>query len=398
MPAATTPAPGGSVAGGEPATYVPNSKSIKSWSELPVHVVHRPHWVSGRRHPTPPQGNGIDYKLRNAELHLELLGYDTESIKFAFDLVNRLDAALAGGREGGDATARLLELARGGKEAADLALAVGEGANEEAVRVRALAILATHGGSTVADQLLTLATTEGSASIRTAAAVSLLWMGRESEVARWAASEASSKAVSDFFDAVQVGVNKLEEPRLQRTLVFRDTRAVDSTKLVDVILDGTAGARWDASTRAKSYGSAAQYGGERAEVAEWMEREYARASDDLAKASILFAAPRVKECARLEDLAIQVAREGGSGYVVRTALFSLGQFRTERSMRVLMEVAPKCGEDTARHAIRALERLGPWFGREIEPFLKSLAAGHPEDFVRLEASAALRRSFDKAPR
>jgi HEAT repeat protein len=381
----------------EAPTFVPNSRTIKSWGDLPVHVVHRPHWVSGRRHPRPPQGNGIDYKLRNAELHLELLGYDAESIRFAFDLVNRLDAAVAGGLEGGEAAARLLDLARG-KGAGEIARAFGDGVNEESVRIRALAILASHGSEAVAEQLLTLATTEDSAGVRTAAGVSLHWMGRAAEASRWVASEAASKAVGDFFDAIQVGVNTLEEPRLARTLVFRDTRAVESSTLVDMLLEGAAAARWDTATRAKSYEVAAKYGGERADVAAWMEREYGRASDDLTRASILFAAPRVRESGRLEDLAVQVARAGGSGYVVRTALFSLGQFRTERSLRVLMEVTPKCGEDTAGHAIRALERLAPWFGKEIEPFLKGLAAGHPEDFVRAEAAAALKRSFEGMPK
>ncbi|HKS16094.1 MAG TPA: hypothetical protein VJU16_02220, partial [Planctomycetota bacterium] len=91
----------------------------------------------------------------------------------------------------------------------------------------------------------------------------------------------------------------------------------------------------------------------------------------------------------------EVVRAGGSGYLVRTALFSLGQFRSERSMRVLLEVTPKCGEDTARHAIRALERLEPWFRREIEPFLRNLAAAHPDAKLREAALAALARSFDR---
>src|SRR5688572_23077180 len=61
---------------GEPAAFLPNSRTIRSWKDLPVHVVHRPHWISRREHPKPPHGNGVDVKLRNAELHLELLGYD----------------------------------------------------------------------------------------------------------------------------------------------------------------------------------------------------------------------------------------------------------------------------------------------------------------------------------
>jgi len=382
----------------EPADFVPNSRAIHSWKDLPVHVVHRPHWLSGLEHPKPPHGNGIDFKLRNAELHLELLGYDADSIRFAFDLVNRLDAALAGGREGAEATARLLELSRGGKAAADLASAIGDGANEEAVRVRAIARLASHGGTpTISDQLVALAATDESEAIRTAAGVSLLWMGRESEVARWVSSEASSKAMSDFFESVQVGVNKLDERRPPKTLVFSQVRAVESPTLVDALMDGTAPSRWPAATRTKIYSIAAQYGGERPEVGPWMEREYARATDDLARASILFAAPRVANSRGLEDRAAEVARAGGSGYLVRTALFSLGQFRTERSMRVLMEVVPKCGEDTAAHAIRALERLAPWFPKDIEPYLKNLT-GHPDANVRALAAAALGRSFSAATR
>ena len=400
--AATTPAPALTppAADGEyePPVFVPNSRTIRSWKDLPVHVVHRPHWVSRLEHPKPPQGHGIDFKLRNAELHLELMGYDTESVRFAFDLVNRLDDAVVGGREGAVATSRLLELARGGKEAATLALAIGDGANEEAVRVRAIAVLASHGGSaTTSDQLLALATTDESESIRTAAGVSLLWMGRESEVARWVSSEASSKAMSDFFDSIQVGVSKLDDRRLPKTLVFSQARAVESSTLVDALMEGTAPARWEPATRAKIYSVAAQYGGERPDVGAWMEREYARATDDLTRASILFAAPRVANSRGLEDRAAEVARAGGSGYVVRTALFSLGQFRTERSMRVLMEVVPKCGEDTAAHAIRALERLGPWFPKEIEPYLRNLS-GHPDAKLRALAAAALGRSFPTATR
>jgi hypothetical protein len=355
--------------------------------------------VSGRSHPKAPNGDGIDAKLRNAELHLELMGYDSESIRFAFDLVNRLDTAVGEPREGVDATARLLDLARGGKEAADLALAIGEGVNDEAVRVRALAILATHPGAPgVSDQILALAMSDPSAAVRSAAGISLLWMGRQAEVARWVATEGSSKAVSDFFDSVQAGVNKLEDRKLSKTLVFSHARAVESSTLVDVLMDGTAPARWGPSARAKIYSIAALYGGERPDVATWMEKEYARAPDDLTRASILFAAPGVTGSAGLEDRAIEVARAGGSGYLVRTALFSLSQFRTERSMRVLMEVTPKCGEDSAKHAIRALERLEPWFGREIEPFLRNLAAGHPDATLREYASAALGRSFSRTSR
>ncbi len=396
------PAPAGALAPGvaapefEPPVFIPNSRVIRSWKDLPVHVVHRPHWISGREHPKPPKGSGMDYKLRTAELHLELMGYDAESIKFAFDLVNRLDVAVTGDRESDDAAARLLQLAGGGKEAAELALVVGNDVDEEAVRIRAIAILATRGSvPTVPDQLLALATSETAGPVRTAAGVSLLWMGREAEVARWVSAEASSKAVADFFDSVQVGVHKLAEPRLAKTLVFEQARAVESATLVDALMEGTGPARWDVPTRAKIYSIAAQYGGERPEVAPWMEREYGRASDDLIKASILFAAPRVAGSRGLEDRAIEVAREGGSGYLVRTALFALSQFRTERSLGALMEVTPKCADDTLSHAIRALERLEPWFGAQIEPYLRSLAEGHADSKVRTEAAAALVRRFSR---
>lgn len=402
-------APPGAGEDGEPPPFIPNSRTIRSWKDLPVHVVHRPHWVSGREHPKPPHGFGIDYKLRNAELHLEVLGYDAESIRFAFDLVNRVDAELAGGREGAEAVARLLDLARGGPGAAGLASKIGEGTTEEAVRVRAIALLATRGESAgVPDQLLSLATTEPSETVRTAAGVSLLWMGREAEVARWVSAEASSKTMSDFFDSVQAGVSKLEDRHNPgasetekrhngRTLVFSQARAVEASTLVDALMIGTAPARWAPETRAKIFSIAAQYGGERPEVGAWMEREYARAADDQVRASILFAAPLVAHGRGLEDRAIEVARAGGSGYLLRTAIFSLSQFRTERSLRVLMEVAPKCGEDSAAHAIRALERLGPWFRPEVEAYLKGLA-GHPDERLRALAAAALARSFSKPSR
>jgi hypothetical protein len=385
-------------AGGEyePPHYVPNSRSIQSWKDLPVHVLNRPHWVSGRAHPKAPNGDGIDYKLRNAELHLELLGYDTDSIRFGFDLVNRLDAALTAGREG-DAAARLLELARGGPEAAALAAATGDGVDESGVRIRALAMLAAHGGvEGVADLVSAIATSDKADSVRTAAGAALLWMSRPAETARWVAFETSSQAVSDFFDSVQIGVNKLDDRRLSKTLVFTNSRAVESAALVDALMEGSSAARWEPSTRAKMYSVAALYGGERADVGAWMEREYARTGETLARASILFAAPGLANSRGLEDRAIEVARAGGSGYLVRTALFSLSQFRSERAFRVLMEVTPKCGEDTARHAIRGLERLEPWYGPEIEPFLRTLAAGHPDAKMRAEAAAALARSFTKS--
>jgi hypothetical protein len=403
------PAPGVPAGDGvvEPPVFIPNSRTIKSWKDLPVHFVHRPHWVS--RLELPKQAGAADTKVRNAELHLELMGYDADSIRFAFDLVNRLDSALADHRQGDEATSRLFDLARGGKEAADLAATIGDGVGEEAVRVRAIAALAASGGSTAAsDLLLALATTEPTETIRTAAGVSLLWMGRQADVARWVSTEGSSKAMSDFFDSVQVGVNKLEnrpdsavgvnEKRYHaRTLVFSQARAVESATMVDALMDGAAPARWAPATRAKIYSIAAQYAGERSDVGPWMEREYARAPDDLTRASILFAAPRVANSRGLEDRAIEVARAGGGGYLVRTAIFSLSQFRTERSMRVLMEVVPTCGEDAAAHAIRSLERLGPWFGKDIEPFLRGLA-GHSDARLRALAAAALDRSFAKSSR
>jgi hypothetical protein len=146
------------------------------------------------------------------------------------------------------------------------------------------------------------------------------------------------------------------------------------------------------------YPIAAQYGGDRRDVSAWMEREYARATSDLARASILFAAPRLADFAGLEDRAVEVVRAGGTGYVVRTALYALGQFRTERSLRVLMEAAPKCGGDTAPHAIRSLEKLAPWYGAEVEEFLKSLAEGHEDAAIRAEAQAALSRAFGRSSR
>lgn len=396
---AISPAAPSTVAGDsefEPPVFVPNSRKIRSWKDLPVHVLHRPHWISRREHPKAPRGDGIDYKLRSAELHLDLMGFDSESVHFAFGLVNRLDGALAANREGEDTTTRLLEFARGGKGAADLARTIGDGVDEGAVRIRAIAILAGHGGAPVSDFLYALATTETSGPVRTGAGVSLLWMGREAEVARWISSESDSKVVSDFLDSVQVGVHKLDEKRPPKTLVFSQVRAVESATLVDALMEGSGPARWEPLTRAKIYSIAAQYGGERRDVAAWMEREYARATTDLTRASILFAAPRVAQFQGLEDRAIEVVRTGSSGYLVRTALYSLSQFRTERSVRVLMEAAPKCGEDTAPHAIRALERLEPWHGREIEPFLRNLAASHPDAMTRAEAAAALGRTFKMA--
>ena len=383
----------------EPPSYRPNSRSIRSWKDLPVHVVHRPHWISGRAHPKHAKGTGMDYQLRTAELHLEVLGFDAESVRFGLDIVNRLDAALLEAPAGVDATQRLLRLAGGGKEAAEFATAASTDGCEEAVRVRAIALLAGRGESGgVGDLLRTLAKSDAQASVRAAAGISLLWLGRQEDVADWVGVEPASQAVSDFFDSIQSGVHKLKEPRPARMLIFQPGRAVESSPLVDALMKGTGAARWDTLTRAKMYGVAALYGGEREEVGEWMAEEYSRAGDDLVRASILFSAPGLTNFRGLEDRAIDVARAGGSGYLVRTALFSLGRFKTERSFRALMEVVPKSIEDTARHAVRALAGLEPWYGQEIEPFLRELAEKSPSPILREEAAAALQQAFGDYPR
>ena len=394
-PAETGPGRGASTpASYEPPSYRLNSRSIRSWKDLPVHVVHRPHWISGREHPKTARGTGLDYQLRTAELHLEVLGFDAESVRLGLDMVNRLDAALLDVPPGSDATTRLIRLAAGGKDAVGFAGIHASDGGEEAVRVRAIALLAARGEAAgVSDFLRAIARSAPEAPVRSAAGISLLWMGRQVEVAEWVETEQSPAAVADFFDSIQSGVHRLEDKRPPKGLIFMPARAVESSPLVDALMEGPGPARWDTLTRAKMYGVAALYGGERAEVGAWMEAEYARASDDLVRASILFSAPGVANSRGLEEKAIEVARAGGPGYLVRTALFSLGRFRTDRAFRALMEVVPKSVDDTAAHAVRALASLAPWHGREIEPLLRDIAAGHPNRTLREEAAAALRRTF-----
>ena len=382
----------------EPPSYLPNSRTIRTWKDLPVHVVHRPHWISGRTHPKRGGATGIDYQLRTDELHLEVLGFDADSVKRGLEMVDKLDATLLDVPVGVDVTQRLLRLATGGKEAAELAASLESGGGEESVRVRAIALLAGRGTVPgVAEFLRSVAKSDAEAPIRSAAGVSMLWLGRQGDVAEWVGAETSSRAVSDFFDSIQSGVHKLQEPRPPKTLIFEAARAIESSPLVDALMEGAGSGHWDSLTRAKMYGVAALYGGERVEVGVWMTGEYERAGDDLTRASILFTAPDVANFRGLEEKAIEVARAGGSGYLVRTALFSLGRFRTERSFRALLEIVPKTVDDTARHAVRALVSLEPWHGKEIAGFLRQVAAGHPNATLREEAAAALRSAFRDYP-
>jgi len=383
----------------EPAVFRRNSRTIKTWQDLPVHVVNRPHWLTGRAHRQVANGYEIDAQLRSAEFNLEMMGYDTESIRRGFEMVNRVDAALLEAPAGTEPSDRLLRIARGPAEAAEVAGSIPTDGGEEAVRVRAIALLAGREvtGETL-EALRALAKSDPSGPIRIAAGVSLLWLRRQGDVAGWVAGEGSSQAVSDFFDSIRVGMHKLEENRPRNVLIFEPARVVESSPLVDMLMDGSAPAHWTAMTRAKMFGVATWYGGEREDVAGWMEHEYLGSSDDLIRASILFTAPDLTHFRRLEDRAIEVARTGGPGLLVRTALASLGRFRSERSFRALMEVVPNCVDDTAYHAVRALAGLEPRYGKEIEPFLRQLAENHPSRVLRMEADAALKFHFARYPR
>jgi len=383
----------------EPAVFRRNSRTIRTWKDLPVHVVNRPHWLTGRAHRQVATGYEIDAQLRSAEFNLEMMGYDTESIRRGFEMVNKVDAALLDAPAGTDPSDRLLRLARGPAEAAEVAGSIPTDGGDEAVRVRAIALLAGREVSADAiEGLRALAKSDPSGAIRIAAGVSLLWLRRQGDVAGWVAGETSSQAVSDFFDSIRTGMHKLEENRPRNVLIFEPARVVESSPLVDVLLEGNAPGRWTPMTRAKMYGVATWYGGEREDVATWMEHEYLGSSDDLIRASILFTAPDLTHFRRLEDRAIEVARTGGPGLLVRTALTSLGRFRSERSFRALMDVLPNCVDDTAYHAVRALAGLEPRYGKEIEPFLRRLAENHPSRVLRMEAEAALKFHFARYPR
>jgi hypothetical protein len=218
-------------------------------------------------------------------------------------------------------------------------------------------------------------------------------MQRQKDVAEWVAAEASPEAVSDFFDSSRSAKQVLDPNRPPHILVFRSARMVESSPLVDVLMEGNAAARWPSMTRAKMYGIAAWYGSEREDVATWMMAEYGRASTDFIRSSILFHAPELAHFARLEDTAIEVARAAVPGVLTRTAVAALGRFETERSYRTLMEVIPRVDGSLAQHAIFSLARLRVRHGPEIEAFLHQMTLSHRSEDVRQEARSALARHF-----
>jgi len=380
--------------GAKGAVFVPNSRTIASWKDLPIHAVNRPHWLTGRAHKRIPNGYQQDALLRSAEFNLEMMGYDAESVQRGLQMVERLDQALLAGSEEGDPFGRLLRIARGEPEAASLASELKAEGGSDSVRIRAIALLAGREGSPeVVEALRLIARSDASPAIRTAAGASLLWMGRQGEAAHWLEIEASPDAIFGFFESIRTGKKVLDPDRPPNVLVFRSARVVESTRIVDVLLAGIAPSRWPQSVRAKMYGVATWYGGEREDVAAWMAQEYARSSDEYLRSSILFAAPELVHFQRLEDVAIEVARNGGQGLLIRTAISSLARFETERSFRTLLELIPRADGDNGRLAVGFLGRLTHLYRGEVESTLRETASNHRSPEIREAATSALRFHF-----
>jgi hypothetical protein len=383
----------------EPRAHPPQSRTIQAWKDLPLDLVHRPHWLTGAAHRKLPHGTSQDPQLRNLEFQLELQGFDGESIQRGLKMVNRIDEALRSDVPELEPAARLAMIARGGTEAAALAETLKADGGEEAVRVRAIALLAGFARTDgVPEALLALAKTDASAVVRTAAGASLLWMGRQGDVAEWVETEPSSTAVSDFFDSIRSGKQVLDPDRTANVLVFRSVRVAEASQLVDVLMEGSAPSRWPAMTRAKMYMVATWYGREREDVADWMATQYDRATSDFMRASILFSAPELVHSRRFEDKAIEIARSGAPGLLSRTAVGCLGRFETERSYRALLEVIPRLDGEVARHAILALAHLRNWHENEIQSFLAQMAESHASEEVRGMAESALSAQFKSVPR
>ena len=373
---------------------IPNSRTIAAWKDLPVHVVNRPHWLTGRAHKKISNGYQQDALLRSAEFNLEMMGYDAESVQRGLQMVERLDQALLAGSPEGDPFGRLLRIARGEPEAAALAAELKADGGPEALRARAIALLAGREASPeIVEALRLMARTDPSPSIRTAAGASLLWLGRQGEVAHWLETEASPDATFGFFESIRTGKKVLDPDRPPNVLVFRPARVVESARMVDVLIAGIAPSRWPQSVRAKMYGVATWYGGEREDVAAWMAQEYARSSDEYLRSSILFAAPELTHFQRLEDVAIEVARNGGQGLLVRTAISSLARFETERSFRTLRELIPGADGDNGRLAVGFLGRLTHRYRGEVESTLRDTASNHRSPEIREAATSALKFHF-----
>jgi hypothetical protein len=386
--------PGPAAGGGAGSIFQPNSRSISTWKDLPIHVVHRPHWLTGRAHKRLEHGYQQDSLLRSAEFNLEMMGYEAESIQRGLQMVERLDRALLAGPPGGDPFERLLSFARGGPEAGALASEIQAEGGPDAVRIRAIALLAGREGSLeVVEALRLIARSDASPAIRTAAGASLLWMGRQSEVANWVETEASPDAIFGFFESIRTGKRVLDPNRPPNVLVFRSARVVESARMVDVLLAGSAPSRWPQSVRAKMYGVATWYGGEREDVSAWMAQEYERTSDEYLRSSILFAAPELTHFQRLEEVAIEVGRTGGQGLLVRTAISSLARFETERSFRTLLELIPRADGDNGRLAVGFLGHLTHRYRREIESTLRETASNHRSPEIREAATSALKFHF-----
>jgi len=373
---------------------IPDSRTIATWKDLPIHLVHRPHWLTGRAHKRTPNGFEQDARLRSAEFNLEMMGYDSESVRRGLEMVERLDQALLGAAPPGEISDRLLRIARGESEAAALAAELKAEGGADSLRIRAIALLAGQEDSLeMVEALRLMARSDASPSIRTAAGASLLWLQRQGEVAHWLETEASPDAIFGFFESIRTGTKILDPNRPPNVLVFRSARVVESARMVDVLLAGVAPSRWPQSVRAKMYGVATWYGGEREDVAAWMAQEYARSSDEYVRSSILFVAPELVHFQRLEDVAIEVARNGGQELLTRTAITSLARFETERSFRTLQELIRRTEGDNGRLAVGFLGRLTHRYRGEVESTLRDTASNHRSPEIREAATSALRFHF-----
>lgn len=365
-----------------------NSRSIHAWKDLPIQLVHLPHWLAGVEHKKLPHGTSMNPQLSDLEFQLKMLGFDEESVRRGLEMVRGIDRALMENSPEVDATQRLLSIARGGGPAEALAESLQADGGAEAVRVRAIALLAQTGNQdAVAAEVRDIATSDPSREVRASAGVSLLWMGRPDHAASWVATESSPEAVYAFFVSSRTSQSVLDPDRPPNVLVFRSVPMVEAAPLVDVLMKGTVGSDWPPMTRAGMYGAVAWFGSERKDVSDWMMNQYLRATTDVMRSAILFHGPRLVHSEALETKSIEIVRTAEPGLLTRTALTCLGRFETERSFQTLTEVIPRIDGRLAEHAIPAIGSFSRRKRQEVRAFLLRTAESHPDEKVRKESQA-----------
>jgi hypothetical protein len=389
VPAPPEPTPWGEIPP-EGRTYSPDSKSIHAWKDLPIQLVHLPHWLSGVEHRTLDNGTTIDPQLSDLEFQLKMLGFDEESIQRGLGMVRLIDKALLEGSPDVDGTQRLLSIARGGEAAAAFAESHQVDGGGDAVRIRAIALLARQGNQdAVVAELREIAGSDPSRVVRASAAASLLWMGKPDEAASWIAKESSPETVYDFFITSRFSKQVLDPNRPPNVLVFRSVPMVEAAPLVDVLLRESVGADWPPMARAGRYAAAAWFGSERKDVADWLMNQYLQAPTDVLRSAILFNGPRLVHSDAMETKAIEIVRSAEPVLLTRTALLCLGRFKTERSFQTLVDVIPRLDGRLAEHAIHAIGSFSHWRGPEVKSFLLRVSESHPDERMRQAARSAV---------